>query len=277
MMRHLKRAFAAALLPRPAAGALACGVLLILGATLSAAEQQSPPATDTAATSASSDAALEKGFDPGEPTYNTPDQAGQALFEAVRSQNHQALHQILGAPGELLHTDAPAADQLEREQFMQKYGQMHRWVRRTDGSMVLHVGAENWPFPVPLVPYHGGWRFDPREGLNEVLFRRIGENELAAIDVCHALIDAHRGRLSAGSAAETSRFIASVLLTSQPVRFHGYEYRVLPQIGQGFAAVAYPAAYRSSGVMTFVVDEEDVVYELDCAAKSAPRVPDTGS
>jgi hypothetical protein len=172
-----------------------------------------------------------------------------------------------------LHTDEPEADRLEREHFVQKYTQMHRWVRRTDGSMVLHVGAENWPFPVPLVPYQGGWRFDSHAGLNEVLFRRIGENELNAIGVCHALVNAHQSHVSAGSTDETSRFLASMLSTaqlgSQPVSFHGYEYRVLPDSGKGFAAIAYPAAYRSSGVMTFVVNENDVVYEKDLGHNTA--------
>jgi len=272
-MRNLDTPLAAATGPRKAAGVFACGVLLILG-SLHVALAQQPGRTSTGAAGASADEALERGFDAHQPSYPSPEEAGQALFKAAQAHDHVALHQILGAPSELLHTDEPEADRGERDQFAQKYTQMHRWVRRTDGSMVLHIGAENWPFPVPLVPYQGGWRFDPRAGLKEVLLRRIGENEFTAIDVCHALIEAHREPGQTHPATdETSSFIASVLATanpgSQPVRFHGYEYRVLPQSGPHFAAVAYPAAYRSSGVMTFVVSEDAVVYQKDLGSKTA--------
>src|SRR5579864_7353338 len=68
-------------------------------------------------------------------------------------------------------------DKLEREQFSQKYQEMHRLVREADGNTVLYIGAENWPFPIPLVSTNGAWHFDSDAGKSEILFRTIGENE----------------------------------------------------------------------------------------------------
>ena len=75
-------------------------------------------------------------------------------------------------------------DKLEREQFSRKYEEMHRLVREPDGTTVLYIGAENWPFPVPLVSKNGEWHFDSDSGKKEILARRIGENELTAIQIC---------------------------------------------------------------------------------------------
>jgi hypothetical protein len=254
-----------------AGGVIACGLLLVLTTQPAAAEQPAAPAQNASSSAPATSR---------QPVYATPEAAVEALFQAVQSQNHQAVQQILGAPNELLHTDEPEVDQREREQFVEKYQQMHRLAHRTDGSIVLKVGAENWPFPVPLVPHEGGWRFDPNAGLREVLYRRIGQNELTAMEVCHALADAHREAAeqhetgsSTTASDEVSTFIASVLATGHghhtPVRFHGYEYRVLTASGDHFAALAYPAAYRSSGVMTFAIDQDGLVYEKDLGARTA--------
>ena len=75
-------------------------------------------------------------------------------------------------------------DKLERERFSQKYQEMHRLVREPDGTTVLYIGAENWPFPIPLVSKNGAWYFDSDTGKQEILFRTIGENETTAIQVC---------------------------------------------------------------------------------------------
>ena len=72
-------------------------------------------------------------------------------------------------------------DKVERELFVQKYQEMHRLGREADGSVTLYIGAENWPFPIPLVATNGVWRFDPDAGAKEVTFRRIGDNELRAL------------------------------------------------------------------------------------------------
>ena len=221
---------------------------------------------------------------PAQASYPNPEGASQALLAAVSSADPQALRRVLGGPDELFIAGDAATQRVEREQFAQKYGQMHRLARQSDGTLVLYIGAENWPFPVPLVQHDGAWRFDPEAGLREVLFRRIGENELTAIDVCHALAAAGQpepgaAEVSAASLADPlDSFLDKVRKTSRtgkPVRFHGYDFLVpkagqLPQgHGARFTAVAWPAEYRSSGVMTFVVDREGVVHQKDLGTRTA--------
>jgi hypothetical protein len=190
---------------------------------------------------------------------------------------------------ELVSTDDSAEDKLEREQFAKKYEEMHRLVREPDGTTVLYLGAENWPFPVPLASKAGAWYFHAEAGKEEVLFRRIGENEATAMEACHALVLSRQGQSTTTTAdgtivhyAETfiamhgmngSKTPASREAPSGP--FHGYFFRMLsgqPKNGAasaGFAFIAYPAEYRSSGVMTFVVTEGNVVYEKDLGPDTA--------
>ena len=85
--------------------------------------------------------------------------------------------EILGAGKELVSSDDDVQDKSERERFTRKYQEMHRLVREPDATTVLYIGAENWPFPIPLVSTDGAWSFDAKAGMEEVLFRRIGENE----------------------------------------------------------------------------------------------------
>ena len=118
--------------------------------------------------------------------------AGQHLFQAVQGNNAKTIANIFGGPTELAASGDAAQDKLDREMFVQKYQQMHRLGREPDGSMTLYIGAENWPFPIPLVEKNGAWRFDSDAGQKEVLFRRIGENELTAIDICHQLVAAEK-------------------------------------------------------------------------------------
>ena len=127
--------------------------------------------------------------------------------------------------------------------------------RERDGSATLYIGAEYWPFPIPIVEKNGAWRFDVEAGHQEVRFRRIGENELMVISVCHEFASAKRDR------ADT---VNSTVL-------HGYYFRVLaPAKGAGgFAVVAYPAEYRSSGVMTLIITDNDVVYEKDLGTNTS--------
>lgn len=176
-----------------------------------------------------------------QPTYQSAQDAADALFHALQSGDEQAVQKVLGGDHELISCADAAADKLDRERFVQKYQQMHRLARQSDGSQVLYIGAENWPFPVPLVASNGVWRFDADAGAREVLFRRIGENETT---VMQALLS---GEVSGNKAAP----------------YHGYYFRIVSSSPEGFAAVAYPAAYRSSGVMTFVITPSKVVYEKD--------------
>ena len=206
-----------------------------------------------------------------------------------------------------------------------KYKQMHRIGKEPDGTMILYVGAENWPFPIPLVNKNGVWFFDTDAGKEEILLRRIGKNELAAIDACHQLVDAeqeyyekpfngqphyterfvsekrkHNGLYKSDTTDEfdspVGPLIASAGLEStnftgddaadNAIPFNGYYFRILTGQGEnapggaksykvngkmigGFAFVAYPAEYRSSGVLTFMVSESGVVYEKDLGPNTA--------
>src|SRR5437588_2881812 len=117
-------------------------------------------------------------------TFSSPGEASNALFQAVKNEDEQALEAILGAGKEVTSSSDEVEDKLEREHFSQKYQEMHRLVREADGSTVLYIGAENWPFPIPLVSRDGAWSFDSDAGTQEIKFRRIGENEATAIQVC---------------------------------------------------------------------------------------------
>src|SRR6201997_91407 len=120
----------------------------------------------------------------GPKTFSSPGEASNALFQAVKNEDEQALEAILGAGKEVTSSSDEIEDKLERERFGQKYREMHRLVREPDGSTVLYIGAENWPFPIPLVSKNGAWYFDSETGKQEILFRRVGENEATAIEAC---------------------------------------------------------------------------------------------
>src|SRR6202043_1175981 len=117
-------------------------------------------------------------------TFSSPAEAAQALFQAVQNEDEQAVEAILGVGKEVTSSSDEVEDKLEREQFSKKYKEMHRLVQEADGSTVLYIGAENWPFPIPLVSKNGAWYFDSETGTQEIKFRRIGENEATAIAVC---------------------------------------------------------------------------------------------
>ena len=199
-----------------------------------------------------------------QPTFSSPEAASHALLAAVEKRDEPAVKRILGAGAELVTSGDKAQDSLERDWFLQKYQQMHRFVQEPGGVTALYVGAENWPFPIPLVSRGGVWRFDADAGSNEIRFRRIGENEVTAIGICHALVAAET---HSAAAAEADDLVKTVLPNvdhaNAPVRFHGYYFRILSKSGGGFAAIAYPAEYRASGVVTFIVNQDDVVYQKD--------------
>jgi hypothetical protein len=193
----------------------------------------------------------------GPKTFSSPDEASRALLQAVQNHDEEALEAILGAGKEVTSSGDDDADALEREQFSQKYQEMHRLVREPDGTTVLYIGAENWPFPIPLTSKKGRWSFDSRTGTQEILFRRIGENEAAAIDVC---------RQYAGSLASdrTASADPDARPPAENEAFRGYYFRIVGGTTTGdLVFVAHPAEYRSSGVMTFVVTKDGVVYEQD--------------
>jgi hypothetical protein len=211
-------------------------------------------------------------------TFPSAAEAMHTLFQAVQQNNGQAIENILGGPTELASSHDEAQDKLDRELFVRKYQEMHRLGREPDGSVIMYIGAENWPFPIPVVEKNGAWRFDADAGQKEVLFRRIGENELTAIAICHEFAAAekqYRAKPSSANLADSSpaTLVARVTgesTTGGPALFQGYYFRVLGtrrgtggKTTGGLALIAYPAVYRSSGVLTFIVTENDVVYKKD--------------
>ncbi|HWF46700.1 MAG TPA: DUF2950 family protein [Bryobacteraceae bacterium] len=223
-------------------------------------------------------------------TFASAGEASQSLFQAVQHNNAQAIAGILGGSTDLASCGDKAQDQADRELFVKKYQEMHRLGREADGSVTLYIGAENWPFPIPLVEKNGAWRFDADAGQREVLYRQIGENEFTAIAISHDFVAAEKQyRAQPNNANPEDSFPASLVakaagesVSSDPVLFHGYYFQVLaisPAKGTRptaedktpgvFALIAYPAKYRSSGVMTFVVTNNDVVYQKDLGANTS--------
>jgi Protein of unknown function (DUF2950) len=242
-------------------------------------------------------------------TFSSPGEATQALFEAVQNNDEEALERVLGGGKEVTSSSDEMDDKLERERFSQKYQQMHRLVQEPDGSTALYVGAENWPFPIPLLSNNGAWYFDSDAGSGEIRFRTIGENEITAIQVCHVVAKAKErsGKETTGgdpisqyARSLVSGSVANINASTpntdkQSHSFHGYYFR--PVTGDtaagpnnrvsgsrktdALALVAFPADYRSSGVMTFIVTKSGVVYEKDLGlktttvAKALERSPDS--
>jgi hypothetical protein len=261
--------------------------------------------------------------DPGQQTFASAEDAGRALYEAMEAQDEQAPLSILGPAGKDVLSSGDSDEDLNaRVGFVVKYQEMHRLVTEANGNVSLVVGAENWPFPIPLVNNHGTWFFDTAAGKDEIVFRRIGRNELAAIDACRELVEAqkeysarppanlpkqfaqklvsdegqHNGLYWHGADDEFSSPINPLIAyarqnlptdqVGEHVPFNGYMFRILTSQGPhapggaknyvvdrkmsaGFAFVAYPVEYRSSGVMTFIVDESGTIYEKDLGPDTA--------
>lgn len=254
----------------------------------------------------------------GQRTFPSPVDASRALYQAAQKDDEKAMLEILGPAGkDLVSSGDPAEDLDSRMRFVVKYEQMHRLVQEPDGTVALYVGPENWPLPIPLVNKNGAWYYDADAGKQEVLARRIGKNELGAIQACQDLVEAEKEyyaqeKTKGSSPRYTENFVSDqdrrnglyspesnggfdslidplIALagegsgghrTSDPMPFNGYYFRVLNGQGKsaqggemtysvngkmvrGFAFVAYPAEYRSSGVMTFIVNQSGVVYEKD--------------
>ena len=222
-------------------------------------------------------------------TFSSAGEACKAMFQAIQKSDERELEAILGTEKEVISSGDELEDKLEREQFSQKYQEMHRLVREADGSTILYIGAENWPFPIPLVSTNGAWRFDSDAGKNEILFRTIGENETTAILVCDDFASARKQHNASKSADDPVAGYAQSLISltnasaSKPSGgfpektsrlFHGYNFQPGKDTAP-VALIAYPAKYRSSGVMTFLVTKSGVVYEKDLGPDTntvAPKV-----
>jgi len=250
----------------------------------------------------------------GQKTFSSAEDAANALFKAAQTHDEKALAEILGPEGkQIVSSGDDAVDADTRANFVEKYQEMRRLVKEPDGSTTLYIGAENWPTPIPLMNKGNSWYFDTEAGEREILYRRVGENEIAAIRVCQELAAAQKEYRSAqhdeyaqkmssqegqhdglfwraanGQALSPIGPLVASAVADQggtPTPFHGYYYRILTAQGKdaqggaksyivggkmtgGFAFVAYPAEYRSSGVMTFVVGSDGVVYRKDLGKNS---------
>src|SRR5271157_3689717 len=128
----------------------------------------------------------------GQKTYTSLSDASKALYDAVKSGDKSAMEAVLGASSApILSSGDPVQDERNADYFTEHYEQMNRWGKETNGDQTLFMGADNWPFPVPLKKAASGqWYFDTKAGVEEILYRRIGKNEYAAMRVCTALADA---------------------------------------------------------------------------------------
>ena len=254
----------------------------------------------------------------GQKTFASPEEASKALFAAAKSNDEKAMLELLGPEGkEIISSGDEAEDAQSRAEFVKRYEEMSRLVKEPDGNVTLYIGAHNWPCPIPLVNKGNLWYFDSAVGKQEILFRRVGRNEISAIHVCRELAAAQK-EYSSQQHNEYARWIQSEEgkhdglywktagnepqspigpLVAQavsddenktrgvkPVPFRGYYFHILTRQGKnapggtrvyladgkmtGFAFVAYPAMYRTSGVKTFLVSEDGTVYEKDLGKKT---------
>lgn len=260
---------------------------------------------------------------PGTPapqkTFSSPAEAGNALLEAAKAGDTNALLAILGPDGRaVLFSGDAVRDKDNLQDFIAAYQQMNRWVKIKAGGQILQIGADNYPFPIPLDQNQAGrWYFDTPAGRDEILARRIGRGELMAILACGAIADAQQqyfnqthdgdavkqyaqkfvsnsgkenglywpvsdGQPSSplGPLGELAKSLGYTNAGDKPEPFNGYYFQILTKQGdgaqggakdylvdgkmtQGFAVVAYPADYRNSGIMTFVIGPDGIVYQKD--------------
>ncbi len=252
--------------------------------------------------------------------FKSPEAAVKAFAAAIEADDLKALLTIFG-PGakELIFSGDEVYDKTGRELFAKSFAEMNKLVREGDRKVFLHVGSDDWPFPIPIVKKGRTWFFNTEEGKHEILHRRIGRNELNTIQTCLAYVDAQREYAStdwdnnglfeyaqtftgirektdglyweakAGEKESPIGLLAAMAAEGEitraksglkPVPYHGYYFKILKSQGKyasggaydyvvkgkmigGFALVAYPAKYAVSGVKTFIVNHDGVVYEKD--------------
>lgn len=249
--------------------------------------------------------------------FASAEEAVQAFVAAVRADDTKALLAILGSEGRtLISSGDPVADRHVRARFVKWYDQGSRLVA-SGSAMILRIGGNDWPFPIPLIEDRERWLFDVPQGREEIVARRVGRNELNTMQVALAYVDAQReyyaqDRDGDGVLEYAQRFASSagrrdglywpsgggrpsplgdlvahaqaegyqLGTTGRPTPFHGYLFRILTGQGDaagdgaydyvvrghmiaGFGMVAFPAQYGVSGVMTFIVNHDGVVYQKD--------------
>ena len=258
--------------------------------------------------------------DANQKTFKSPEEAVKALAEAVKGDDTKELLTILGPSGkELIFSGDEVADKTGREHFIKAYEEMNKLVNENNTKVILHVGDGDWPFPIPVIKKDDNWLFDTKAGKEEILNRRIGRDELNAIQVCLAYVDAQgeyvlkdrdgnklleyaqkfvsdKGKknglyweakegepqspLGPLMAKATKEGYTGKKSGGKRSPYHGYYYKILKAQGKnasggeydylvkgkmigGFALVAYPDEYGNSGIMTFIVNQDGVVYEKD--------------
>jgi len=248
--------------------------------------------------------------------FASPDAAVAALLHAAAQDDPAALQTIYGPAGkDLVRSGDPVADQANNKALVTHYTAGHSVMYDGTRRAYLILGADAWPFPIPLVKSHGAWHWDTADGRQEILNRRIGRDELRAIKICHGFVEAEQ-QFAAG---HPSPLYAAKIVSAQgqqdglfwPVSdggapsplgpdmaravaegyqpsganggqtpYHGYYFHILTSQGPsapggarqyivdgrmtgGFALVGYPAKYGDSGVMTFIVNQNGIVYQKD--------------
>jgi hypothetical protein len=256
---------------------------------------------------------------PGQRTFSSAEEASKALVTAAEKNDEKAMLDILGPEAkQIVSSGDEIEDADSRANFVRRYEQMHRLVKEPNGMTTLYIGAENWPAPIPLVNKGNSWYFETEAGKWEILYRRVGRNEMSTIRVCQELVAAEKEYYSAQhneyaqkifsnegqhnglywKAAESEPqspigpLVASAVAegyhkgqAGPPTPYRGYYFHVLTRQGkdapggakryivngkmtEGFGFVAYPAEYRSSGVMTFIVGVDGVVYQKDLGKRT---------
>jgi hypothetical protein len=259
-------------------------------------------------------------------TFASPEEAVKALVNAMETGDKGNLSAIFGPGSEsLISSGDEVRDKADRERFLKKYEEKNSLEKKGDDEAILQVGNDDWPLPIPIRKTGSAWSFDTEAGKEEVLNRRIGQNELNAIDVLEAYIVAQREYAAkdrdgdgvysfaqkfgstpgkkdglywkAGEGEEPSPFGPLVARAAQegytrkaktekPSPLYGYYFKILKAQGKhasggaydyvvngnmilGFGLIAYPAKYGSSGIMTFLVNQEGIVYQRDLGKGTA--------
>ena len=258
--------------------------------------------------------------------FATAEEAVQATIKAAKTNNKAEMLAILGADAEdLLSSGDKVADRRARQLILVALNEKWSLANQGPNSKTLIIGNEEWPYPIPLVKEKTGWRFDTAAGREEILYRRIGRNELSTIKACRIYVTAQKEYAEKGHDGKAAGLYAQTIASqpgkqdglfwktgpgeelsplgefaaeassegysrsaSGPTPFHGYLFRPLKAQGPaapggaksyitngemkgGFALVAYPAEYRKSGVMTFIVNQDGIVHEKDLGAQT-PQV-----
>jgi len=182
---------------------------------------------------------------PSVPAFASPDDASNALMAAAKSGDQNAILAFFGPDSkEIILSGDPVQDKKALDDFIAKYGAMHRWRKMPDGAQMLVIGADNFPFPIPLKKNAGGqWFFDTASGKDEILSRRIGRNELAMIAICGAVADAQAAYFAQPHDGDKTKQFATKFI-SDPGKQNGL-YWAAPD-GQAQSPLGPLAAYATA-------------------------------